>query len=242
LKSHRRESNFIHFQNKVNDFIFKELKPNYINIVLPPNLLETRPFIWTNYEVKPLYNYIIDLTNGEKYVWSRFEKNLRNGITKTVRNDVIVEESGVDGLTSIYDNFSRRYQEQNRKPPISRDYLLDVYDTFHPGNLKIFVSRFNGKIVGGTINLYYKQNFLCWIGSAKTSISGLYINDLNQWISLKWACKNNFKTYEEIGANTERLWYFKSKYNPEISLCFNAKKYSSVFFKLMESGYKLVKH
>lgn len=242
LKPHRRESNFINFQNKVNDFIFRELKPNYVNIVLPPNFLETRPFIWTNYDVKPLYNYIIDLTNGEECAWSRFEKNLRNGITKTIRSSVTVEENEMDGLASIYDNFDRRYQEQNRKLPISKDYLVDVYDTFYPENVRIFTSRFNGKLVGGTINLCYKDNFSCWIGSAKTNMTGLYVNDLNQWESLKWACKNNFKIYEEIGANTERLWYFKSKYNPDTSICFNARKYSSVFYKWMESGYKLVRH
>ena len=242
LKPHQRESNFIHFQNKVNDFIFRELKPNYINVVLSPDLLDGRPFMWTNHEVKPQYNYIIDLTKGEECIWSQFQKNLREGITKTVRRGAIVEESGVDGLNLIYDNFKGRYQEQNRNPSISKDYLSEVYNSFHPENLRIFICLFDGEVVGGTINICYKNKISSWLGSAKTNITGLYTNDLTQWECMKWACKNNFKIYEEIGANTERLWQFKSKYNPELSICLNARKYSSVFYKWMESSYKLVRH
>lgn len=242
LKPHKRESNFIHFQNKVNEFIFRELKPNYINVVLPPNLLDARPFMWTNYEVRPLYNYIIDLTNGEEYLWNQFLKNLREGITKTVRRGAIVEESGVDGLNLIQNNLKRRYKEQNRNPSVSKDYLCEVYNSFHPENLRIFICRFNGEVVGGTINICYKKKISSWLGSAKTNITGLYTNDLTQWECMKWACKNNFEIYEEIGANTERLWQFKSKYNLDLSMCLNARKYSSVFYKWMESGYKLVRH
>ncbi len=241
LKPYERESNFIRFQKKIDEFISEELKPNYVTVVSPPYLLDVRPLIWTNYEVSPRYNYIIDLTKGEEYLWTRFQKNLREGLTRTERRGVVVEESGEEGLNFIYDNYCRRYKEQNRKPPISRDYLIEVFKSYHPGNLRVFISRFNREPIGGTINLCYNHNFASWIGSAKTNISGLSANDLTQWECIKWAYRNKFEIYEEIGANTERLWQFKSKYNPEISMCFNAKRYSSIYYKWIEIGYRRIK-
>jgi len=137
----------------------ENLNPIIFISFCPRTFLETRPFIWNNYELSRITITLLIL-QWRRYVWSRLEKNLRNGITKTVRSRSNCWRKWELMAWLQYMITLAEESEQNRKPPISRDYLLDIYDTFYPENLRIFVSRFNGKIVGGTINICYKQNFL----------------------------------------------------------------------------------
>lgn len=237
LKPYERESNFIEFQEKVNEFIAKQLKPNYIMIISPPGMIDSRPFIWSDYTVEPLYDYFLDLTQGEDYIWKRFRKDLRQGINRTIRRGVTVEEGSIEELYFIYNTLCQRYNSQNKRFHPSWEYLLDLYKTFYPQNLRVWVSYYNGKLVGGIIKILYKDKFVSWLGSPKITISGISQNDLTHWEAMKWACRNGFKYYEEVGANTRRLWFYKSKYNPEISIYFIAKKYSPSIVKLIEHIY-----
>jgi hypothetical protein len=43
--------------------------------------------------------------------------------------------------------------------------------------------------------------------------------------------------YIEIGANTERLCKYKSKYNPKLLISFSSKKYISHMSKIIETIY-----
>ena len=119
---------------------------------------------------------------------------------------------------------------------VSKKYLLDLYDSFYPRNLKIFVIKYNGEFIGGAIKIRYKNMLLSWIGHAKTILRGTP-NELLHWNAIKWAIEHDLKYYELIGANTERLCHYKSKYNPDLSICFSAKKYSSTMSEWAETGY-----
>ena len=235
LKQDKKESIFIEFQRKVDDFIKSELKSNYTLISTSPGLLDARPFKWTGYHVEPIYNYIIDLSKGEDYAWEQIKKKLRKNINIAQRKITIKEGSKVE-LEGVYDAIAIRYKEQNRVVSFSKGYLFDLYDSFYPQNLKIFVAEYNGEYVSGAIKICYKNMLLSWVGHAKTNLRGIP-NDLLQWETIKWAIEHDLKYYELIGANTERLCHYKSKYNPDLLICFSAKKYSSVVSKLAENAY-----
>lgn len=237
LKQDRKESIFIEFQKEVDYFIKSELKPYYTQISSPPGLLDARPFKWTGYHIEPIYNYIIDLSKGVDYVWEQFKKNIRQNISRAIRRGISVEEGSKDDLEWIYETFTKRYEEQGRKVSISKRYLLDLYDFFHPQNMKIFVAKYNSELVGGMVDIYYKDKVVSWLGNTKANVENVSPNELLQWGAIKYAIEHGLKYYEEMGANTERLCYYKSKYNPNLSICFSGKKYSSPVSKLAEIAY-----
>ena len=103
--------------------------------------------------------------------------------------------------------------------------------------MKILVAKYDGEIVGGLLNIYKNKKILNWMGNVKTNIRGVSPNDLLHWEVIKWATEHGLKYYELVGANTERLCHYKSKYNPSLSICFSAKKYLSFSAKLVESAY-----
>ena len=236
LKQDKKESIFIAFQRSVDEFIREEMRAHYSLIKTAPGILDARPLKWNGYTVEPLYNYVMDLRKGADFIFKNFKKNLRQNINRAKRRGISVEEGSKEELEWIYETIVTRYEEQNRKTSFSKGYLIDLFNTFHPQNMKIFVAKYNGELISGAIKICYKNKLLSWIGHAKTEFRGIP-NDLLQWEAIKWAVMHGLEHYELIGANTERLSRYKSKYNPGLSICFSAKKYLSSAAKLGESAY-----
>lgn len=237
LKQSKKELIYIEFQKKVDEFVSSELKANFISIKSPPGLIDCRPFEWNGYEIEPRYNYIIDMKEGENYLWRQFSKGLRRSITAAEKEGVSMEEGSKKELIQIYEDYYKSFESQGLNLSFSKEYLLDIYDNFYPQNLKVFVARYHGEFAGGMIATCFRNIFSVWMGLIKTPLKNIPSNDLLQWETMKWAMDHRFKYYEIIWANTQRLNQFKSKCNPDLSIYFSATKNTSFFSKLLDISY-----
>ncbi|MFH1722888.1 MAG: GNAT family N-acetyltransferase [Candidatus Altiarchaeota archaeon] len=240
LPQYRREPNFHEFIEKADEFLKTEFNPSYISISTPPNMDDARPFKWAGYEVEPMYNYLLDLRVGKGKLWEGLKKKLRQDITRTKKRGITVEEGGKKEFIYVYEQVAERYAEQGKTPSLTKEFLLDVYKNFHPENLRVFVAKFEGQYAGGVIEVYFNDRAESWVGSTKVNVSGVSPNDLIQWQTIEWAAEHGLKDYIIIGANTPRLSSYKLKFNPNPSIYFSAKKYSSAYVKLAEHGYKKI--
>jgi len=238
LKQYKKESIYIEFQKEVDKLIFNEIKPSYVLFSLPQGLIDARPFKWSGYNVTPNYNYIIDLSKGLDKIWMDFKNELRKSINKT-KKEIEVFEGKKEELGLVYDSLFKRYKEQDIKLPLSKEYLLELYDSFSE-NLKIFIAKNKGEFITGNVIICYKNKAISWIGLIRTDLIGIYPNDLLQWEIIKLAHEQGYTQYEVIGANTPRLVNFKSKYNPDLTLQFEVKK-STLLGNIAEKGYKILK-
>ena len=241
LKQNKRESVSLGFQKSIDKFIFSELKSNYALISLVPGM-DPRSFTWTDYNIKVLFDYNLDLGKGADRIWQDFDKHARDHIKKTemIKNKdgtIDIIQGSREDVGHLYDLVVRRYREQKKPVTVPREYLLDIWDAFHPDNLRVFAIRYNGRIIGGIVAILYKDRISFWIGGTRPEIKNFSPNELNHWETLKWACNNGFKVYEEFGANSANLCMSKSKYNPNLSVRFVAHKYSSFIYSLAERGY-----
>lgn len=224
LKQSKREADLIEFQRAVDEFAHKKLKANYILISTPPGLLDSRFLKWNNYQVEPVYNYVIDLRVGIDTIWGQLKKKLRQNINKEKNSQVEIVEGSREDLELVYGLLMDRYDEQARVFNVEGDYLMDVYKAFTPDNIKVLVARYQGKDICGVIDLYYKGKVSSWVGNTKPKTGEVDTIDILQWNAIKIAANSGCTHYEEIGANTERLCKYKSKFNPEPSIHFMAKK------------------
>jgi lipid II:glycine glycyltransferase (peptidoglycan interpeptide bridge formation enzyme) len=236
MNQRKRESLFIQFQKKIDEFI-SSLKAGYISISTPPGFQDCRPFSWNSYAIKPMYNYLLDVSKGEDHLWKHFTKEARWDINKAKKKGIVIEEGRKEELKRIFDVYYNTFKSQGRRVNFSKEYLLDVYDAFSPTNLKVFVAKYQGEFVSGIIATCFRDVFSVWMGSSKPPIKDLPANDLLYWETMKWAINHECKYYEMIWANTPRLNRFKSKYNPDLSIYFSARKYNSFFAKLLRTGY-----
>jgi len=244
LKQSRRETLFMEFQRSIDEFIMSELNSNYIRIRTPPGLLDFRPLKWAGYNIEPHLTYIIDLKSGLDSVWENFNRKLRVAIEKTRREGIKVELGNSSDLEYLRKAICDRFREQGFKVSKNyyKNYLEQLYRKYYPNNMKIFVAKYKTEDVGGFILLHYKDRATLWIGIPKTSLKGVYPNDLAQWEAIKWAYENGFKYYEIMGAGENpRLRHYKAKFNPEIFLWWSAVRYSSTLYEVIEKIAKKLK-
>jgi len=238
LKQSKKESIFQEFQKKINEFLHSEIQYNYVRIRASPGFIDSRPFLWTDYTVEPLYTYSIDLNkNGYEAVWKNFNKQVRIDINKTEREGVKAREGSRRDLELLQDSIADRFMKQGFRPRDHSRYLDNIYDSFHPDNFRVFVGEYKDNVVGGLTLFCYKERVSLWMGIPKTDLKGIYPNDLVLWESIKWASENGFKEYEIMDAGDDpRLRHFKSKFNPELSLWYSAEKYSSWIYRDAEKA------
>jgi len=234
LKQSKRESLLIETQERINEFIMG-FKPNYIRIRTVPGLIDSRHFKWTGYEVEPLYTYMVDLSGGIENVWKGLRKELRRNINKAQVEGVTIEEGFIEDLHYIDEALTRRFEEQGESRKSYKPYLSELYNSFHPHHLKIFVAKYKGERITGQIVVCHKDRVSLWAGSPKTSFLRGTPNDLLQWEIIKWACEEGYKRVEIMDAGDDpRLRHFKAKFNPELVPWYSAVKYSSFIFKGLE--------
>jgi len=242
LKQNKKEANLMELQKSVDDFIKKELSPGYIYMTTPPGLVDSRPFIWSGYQVEPRYNYLTDISGGADQVWRQFKKNLRQDIERAKRRGVTVEEGSRKEVRKIHELLVERYKEQGKTAGESREYMLDLYNAMKK-NMRVLVAKYEDEIVTGLIDVFYRDKVTGWVGNFKTGLENISPNDALNWESTKWACDNGFKYYETMGAaNVERLYKYYSKWSTGLLVWFTARKYPSKSSRLLEKGYvKLMK-
>jgi len=234
-KQSKQVSIFKGMQTVVDNFISCELKSKYTVILLCPSI-DPRIFIWSGYSLDPLFDYTIDLRKGFDQVWKDFDRDARDHIKKVEKmlkdnaNSVSIIEGEKDDLSELYDALVRRYGEQNRKVTESNEYLSDIFNEFYPENIKLFIVKYDGRLINGIITIKYNNTISFWIGAVKPEVKEIPSNEINHWAALKWACENDFSCFEEYGAGIERLARSKSKYNPKLTIRFKATKASSFVY------------
>jgi len=236
LKLSKKQSIFLEFQKAVDDYIATELKASYTFIITAPGLSDSRPMRWSNYALEPYYNYRIDLSKGIENARNRLAKKLRSGISREMEKGVVVREGTREDLGKLCDLLSGRYQEQGMALKLSKEYILELYDILSPDHMKILCVEDGGEVACGLVDLYYRGKAYGWIGNPKPKTCTRDLNDVLQWESIVSAYKNNCTTYEELGANTERLCRYKSKYGPDLVLHYSAKK-SGLCGRMAEKAY-----
>lgn len=223
LKQDKKEFYFREFQKGLDRYIDERIKPNKISIVTSPNLLDARPYVWNGYRVTPKYNFVKDIEDLEE-VWNGFKKQLRKNIEKAEKAGLTVDEGGLEGYTLIIRLLSERYGDQDIEFRTSKEYLLDLYRRFFPDNLRVFIVKFNGEPVTGIIVTTYRDRLSIWVGATQTDLKGLYPVDLLQWEIMKWGNRQGYKYCEILGANVPSISYFKSRYNFDLEIYFDARR------------------
>jgi hypothetical protein len=214
LKQSKKES----FLEMISEDINTELgdfSPSYLSVTLVPEFLDIRHFIWNRYSAKVHYTYTVDLTQPSEDIWSSFHYKLRNSLKKASAAGMeLVRETDI---SPVYQALSDRFSQPSMNiPMISKRYFEDLFRAY-PQHLGIYsLYDRSGELVGTVTTQEYKR-FLLWMGTPRMENAGNG-NAYLQWLLMLKAQENGFSRFENIGANTRNLNYFKSKFGFCISV------------------------
>lgn len=238
LRQEKWENLYADFLKSVESFIRNDLSGNYISIALSPGIQDPRPFTWSGYTIEPNFDYAVDLSKGIDHLYSSLDRKQRADLKRAKGKGMTVEIGTKKDLEIILDLMDIRYTQQAKIVTASRDYFLDLYEIYE-NILKIFVVKFEGEILTGTIDLEYRDTLYCWIGNPKPihPISPSP-NDLLISECVRYASEHGLKYHTTFGAaGNERLHtYYAAKFNPELRIRYSATK-KSFLTSILKDGY-----
>lgn len=210
-------------------------KVQYTAINLDHQKIDIRPFMWRNFDIKPIYDYVLSLERLEDDIWNGFKKEARKEIIASEKKGLVVKR-GTE-VDQFWDFEDSRYKEQNLKTPIfSKSYIQSLVSNFSENIHLYYVYDSNDCTVGSVIIFTSGNNAYVWLGNTR-SCEGVYANELLIWEIIKRYKSSGFERVIIIGANQERLCRFKLKFNPTPILRFSII-FETVLGKMMSSTYR----
>ena len=241
-KQHKFELAYLDFQAQIDSYI-KELGANYTNITTSPGLTDIRPFTWSGYRISPSYTYKTDLRQGEKVLWNNISRHLRQSINRTQARGINIVQKDLENkkeIDYVYESLFHRYSEQHLKLALKKSYLENILQQFGSSYARVYLAYYDGNCVGWQILIIYKDTVYGWLGAVRSEANTLEINGLAWWKIIAQAANSGYKWLIDMGANTPNICSYKSKFNPEVDLCFEMKR-ADLWGTLAEKAYYLRK-
>ena len=215
LKQRKFEKRNQRFINGALDWIEDRVSPKYVHLQPSPSYDDPRPFSWAEFDVAPRHTYHVDISVGEEEVMDRFKSSLRSDIRRSQDEDFEIERGDEDDIRFVIEKVRERYAAQDKTYRISPEYAVDLRRVVGTDQLPVYIGSIDGERVSGILNPRFGSTVHFWQGGGKPDIS-LPMNDLIHWRIIRDAIDEGYTTYDLVGANTERLCRYKSKFNPRL--------------------------
>jgi Acetyltransferase (GNAT) domain len=142
---------------------------------------------------------MLDLTRGPDELFKQFADSRRRNIKKASKLgiEVFIAEK-TDEFRAYYDI----YAEWCRRKNIPRNSFEMLEEALRLPNRRLFLARYEGKILAGTIIRLYPGAMIEYAAnSSLVEHQQLRPNDLLHWRVIEWACAEGYKSYSLGGAH-----------------------------------------
>jgi lipid II:glycine glycyltransferase (peptidoglycan interpeptide bridge formation enzyme) len=220
--------------------IDRELKNNRANIMsftFMPEMIDVRPFLWEDYDIRLFYTYMINLERPVEAIWDSFEKDCRREIKISAKLGIHCKQH--TDVDLFYEIMTAALKDKGNTFFIrqSKEYLKDLIAAY-PRNIKMYFLYLNEEAIGVYVNCEYKDLCICWLGNGAPN-RNIASNEYNIWEMIKIAKSAGYKRLELWGGDMKRLNMFKSKFNPVLVPYYHVSKKDAIG-KMADVGYTVV--
>ena len=245
MKQRKEEKRNKRFIENCNEWIDTNFDPDYVHIHTHDRFSDARPFIWNEYDVEPLYTYVLDLMPDEDALLEKFSSDARNNIRNANEDRYSFEKGDDETIRRIVKHMRRRISGiDERYHGITPELGVKMYNALPDGYVRPYELWVDGEYAGGGITLESDDTVFRWQGFSKSPVD-FPVNDVLDWCIMRRAANNELDRYDLVGAMESRLCEYKAKFNPEPRVVYAASRKSlrmhgllSVFNHLPDS----VKH
>jgi hypothetical protein len=182
---------------------------------------DPRPHDWAGLAVEPQFTYRLSATAappGE--LLASFSKSLRREIRDAEELELTVSVEGIEGAREVYEDTRARYEEQGREFGLTWPYVRDLVTALED-RARVYVARTpDGAFLSGITVLYSPDAAYFWQGGARAVHEGVSVNGLLHWRVIEGIATDpptaGVTHYDLMGANTERLCRYKSKFGADL--------------------------
>ena len=175
---------------------------------------DPRPAKWRNWQVSPLYTYVLPTTHDAQH-WSPSARRLYQ--TKSAEYECL---ESADMASSVIELCQRSYARHGRSLPGSQDALRKTVEHLGP-MASVFVALENGQPQAGIIVLHEGSMAHYWIsgsqpGAAMTVLIGHVLTTLQE---------SGIELFDLVGANTPSIAEFKRRFGARLELYFHLRRH-----------------
>jgi len=222
-KRRKREKVNQRFIDAVLDTVEGNSPLELFRMVCNTRYADPRPFRWQNFDLDTKFTYVLDLNGADgDEVFSSFSKSLRREVRDAEKLDVTVQQESVDGAKRIYEQTRDRYREQDRGFSLPKAYVEDLVEELRTvDRARAYTARDrDDEFLTGITVLYSNDAAYYWQGGTRTVHDGVSINSLLHWRIIQDVIEDppreSVTRYDLMGANTERLCRYKSKFGADL--------------------------
>lgn len=217
-KAERRNRRFI---EGCLSWVRDRLNPKYTLVRSTDRYTDARPFYWNDFDITPLYSYIIDLTTGSEDLLTEFSRDARKNVTKDY-DRVDIYEGDANEASRIITQVRNRHEEQGESYKLPPPLMADLYDRMPGGTVRPYTCTVDGDFAGGMVALELNDTIYRWQGGTKTD-KDVPVNDLVDWRIIRDGIDRGLDRYDLVGAFTPRLCEYKAKFAPELVTYYEIK-------------------
>jgi len=214
--------------------------------VCPTSYPDPRPYVWSDLDLDTSFTYHLPVDADTDDLLSSFSKSLRREIRDGREADVTVEATAdADAVRTVYEQTQARYDEQERGFTIPWPYVRDLTRNLRAEErCRTYLARDpDGEVLSGVVALYSNDAAYYWLGGARTTYEGTSVNSLLHWRLVEdiaaGELRDSVDTYDLMGANTERLCRYKSKFGADLAPYYTLES-SGTGMAAAKSLYRLV--
>jgi len=182
---------------------------------------DPRPYVWQDLDIDPAFTYLLDTADATPdELLSSFSKSLRREIRNARELDVTVSIEGVEGAKQVYEDTRGRYEEQDESFAMPWAYVRDLVTALDERARTYVVRDPDGAFLGGITVLYSNDAAYFWQGGSRATYENVSVNSLLHWRIITDVVEeppvDSVTQYDLMGANTERLCRYKSKFGADL--------------------------
>lgn len=140
--------------------------------------------------------YILELSSNPSDVWPKLNKgSVRWAVKKAEKSGVIVETTRDIGDLKEFYEINAMTKKDLGVPCHPWKFFKNMFDIL--GNsVSLYVSKYNGEIIGGGIMVYFKDTVLYGYGAANPNYLNLHPYNSFIWKSIEDACLKGYSFYD----------------------------------------------
>ena len=182
---------------------------------------DPRPYSWLDLRTETLFTYCLDVGATDlETIRADFSSSLRRDIRDAEDLPVTVEREGLEGVREIHADTVARYEEQDESYGQSWEYVCDLAEALDERCQAYVVRGPDGEYVSGITVLYSNDMAYFWGGGTRGTYEGTSVNSLVHWRIIEDIAAgdpiDSVDRYDLMGANTERLCRYKSKFGADL--------------------------
>lgn len=239
-KQRKQEKVNREFTEALLDVLDTDSPRTLVRLLCPPDYTDPRPLRWGGLSVEPSFTYRVAVGNPDELLNS-FSRSLRREIRSGADLDVDIETAGVAGGERVFGETAERYAEQSEAFGPTWSYVRDVIEELDE-RCRVYVARADGDYLGGVIALFSNDAAYYWLGGTRATHENVSINSLLHWRIINDIAENppvdSVHEYDLVGANTEHLCRYKSKFGGELVPYYTVES-SGVAMDAAKRGYGL---